>query len=92
MATKEQRQNKRYVEMLLQIKGIDYDDWVDEIHTEFIQSNNDLIFEGLKLLNKQGQKQDEKEKKQEVKSDKVQEEKTSETQHQSFNSVSNSFQ
>lgn len=84
LATKEQRQNKRFVEKLLQIKGIDYDDWVDEIHTEFIQNNNDLILQGLKLLTKQEQKHEEKEEKRE--------EKAKEIQQQSFSSVPSDFQ
>lgn len=47
MATKEQRQNKLFVEKMLQIKGVDYDTWLDEIHSEFIQNNNKLILEAL---------------------------------------------
>ncbi|RKD26491.1 hypothetical protein BEP19_16775 [Ammoniphilus oxalaticus] len=47
MATKEQRQNKQFVEKLLQIQGIRYDDWVDELHVQFLQENNKLILEAL---------------------------------------------
>lgn len=47
MATKEQRQNKQMVERLLLIEGIEYDKWVDEFHTSYIQSNQKLIFEAL---------------------------------------------
>lgn len=62
MATKEQRQNKQFVEKLLQIQGIKYDDWVDEIHVEYMQSNNKLIFEALdSKINKVEKKKEEKE-------------------------------
>lgn len=47
MATKEQRQNKLFVEKILQIQGIKYDDWMDKIHQEFLQNNNQLILEAL---------------------------------------------
>lgn len=59
MATKEQRQNKQFVEKLLQIQGIKYDDWVDEIHVEYMQSNNKLIFEALdSKINKSKEKEE----------------------------------
>lgn len=62
MATKEQRQNKQFVEKLLQIQGIKYDDWVDEIHVEYMQSNNKLIFEALdSKISKTKEKKEEKE-------------------------------
>lgn len=84
MATKEQRQNKKFVEKLLQIQGIDYDDWVDEIHTEYIQNNQKLIFEALdSKLNKRKDKEEQQDKQQEKNLD--------ENQHQSFNSNSNNF-
>lgn len=61
MATKEQRQNKQFVEKLLQIQGVKYDDWVDEIHVEYMQSNNKLIFEALdSKINKTKDKKEEK--------------------------------
>lgn len=47
MATKEQRQNKLFVEKMLQIQGVDYEEWLDEIHSDFIQNNNKLILEAL---------------------------------------------
>jgi len=60
LATKEQRQNKQFVEKMLLIQGIDYDEWLDEIHTEFIQNNNKLILEALESkLNKNPNKQEE---------------------------------
>lgn len=60
MATKEQRQNKQFVEKMLLIQGIDYDEWLDEIHTEFIQNNNKLILEALESrLNKSPNKKEE---------------------------------
>lgn len=63
LATKEQRQNKQFVEKLLQIQGVKYDDWVDEIHVEYMQSNNKLIFEALdSKINKSKEKKEEKEK------------------------------
>lgn len=62
LATKEQRQNKKFVEKLLQIQGVDYDDWVDEIHLEYIQNNNKLIFEALdSKLDKRKEQKEEKE-------------------------------
>lgn len=62
LATKEQRQNKQFVEKLLQIQGIKYDDWVDEIHVEYMQSNNKLIFEALdSKISKTKEKKEEKE-------------------------------
>lgn len=58
MATKEQRQNKQFVEKLLQIQGIKYDDWVDAVHVEYMQSNNKLIFEALdSKINKSKEKE-----------------------------------
>lgn len=60
MATKEQRQNKLFVEKMLQIQGVDYDEWLDEIHSEFIQNNNKLILEALESkLNKGPDKKEE---------------------------------
>lgn len=47
MATKEQKQNKNFAEKLLQIKGIDYEEWLDERHLEVIQANQALILEAL---------------------------------------------
>lgn len=62
LATKEQRQNKKFVEKLLLIQGIDYDDWVDKIHLEYIQENNKLIFEALdSKLDKRKERKDEQE-------------------------------
>lgn len=62
MATKEQRQNKQYVEKLLQIQGVKYDDWVDDIHVEYVQSNNKLILEALdSKINKTKEKSEVKE-------------------------------
>lgn len=58
LATKEQRQNKQFVEKLLQIQGIKYDDWVDAVHVEYMQSNNKLIFEALdSKINKSKEKE-----------------------------------
>lgn len=60
MATKEQRQNKLFVEKMLQIQGVDYDEWLDEIHSDFIQNNNKLILEALESkLNKGSDKKEE---------------------------------
>ena len=62
LATKEQRQNKQYVEKLLQIQGVKYDDWVDDIHVEYVQSNNKLILEALdSKINKTKEKSEVKE-------------------------------
>ncbi len=48
MATKkEQKQNKIFVEKLLMIQGVNYDDWLDEVHSEYIQTNNKVILEAL---------------------------------------------
>ena len=54
LATKEQRQNKLFVEKMLQIQGVDYDEWLDEIHSEFIQNNNKVILEALESKLKKG--------------------------------------
>lgn len=47
MATKEQKQNKNFAEKLLQIQGIDYEEWLDQKHQEMIQDNQSLILEAL---------------------------------------------
>lgn len=47
LATKEQRQNKSFVEKLLQIKGLDYDEWLDEQHLTYIQDSQSIILEAL---------------------------------------------
>lgn len=45
---------------MLQIQGVDYDEWLDEIHSEFIQNNNKLILEALESkLNKSSDKKEE---------------------------------
>lgn len=47
MATKEQKQNKVFAEKLLQIKGVNYDEWLDEQHQGVISSSQSLIIEAL---------------------------------------------
>ena len=53
-ASKEQKQNKSFAEKLLRIKGVDYDEWLDQRHQEIINENQALILEALdsKLNNK----------------------------------------
>lgn len=56
---KEQRQNKQFVEKLLMIQGIKYDEWLDELHQEYIQENNKVILNALDTkLNKQETKEE----------------------------------
>lgn len=53
MATKEQKQNKIFAEKLLLVKGVNYDEWLDEKHQDVIQSSQSLIIEALESkLNK----------------------------------------
>ncbi len=61
MATKEQRQNKQFVEKLIQIQGLDYDEWLDKIHVEYMTSNNKLILEALDSKLNKRQTEDKKE-------------------------------
>lgn len=61
MATKEQRQNKQFVEKLIQIQGLDYDEWLDKIHVEYMTSNNKLILDALDSKLNKRQTQDKKE-------------------------------
>lgn len=61
MATKkEQRQQKQFVEKLLMLQGINYDDWLYEIHNDYVQENNSIILDALdnKLDKKQANKTD----------------------------------
>lgn len=62
MATKEERQRKQFAEKLLQIKGIDYDTWLDEQHQNIIKDNQDLVIMALEsVLNTDSADQKEKE-------------------------------
>lgn len=52
-STQEQRQNKRFVEKLLLVKGIDYNDWLDEIHQEYIKENaEDILDHALNVIDR----------------------------------------
>lgn len=63
---KEQRMNKQYVERLLLIQGIDYDDWLDDIHVEYLEQNNKLILDALDtVLTKKEEKKKQKQQQQE---------------------------
>ncbi|WP_262415846.1 hypothetical protein [Exiguobacterium acetylicum] len=43
MPTREQKQNKTFVEKLLRIQGKEYEEWLDIQHQLVIQENQDLI-------------------------------------------------
>lgn len=56
MASKEQKQTKSFAEKLLRIKGVDYEEWLDQRHQEIINENQSLILEALdSKLNKKNE-------------------------------------
>ena len=58
MATKEEKQRKQFAEKLLRIKGVDYDEWLDEKHRTVIQENQDLVMMALEVVLDTGSSQD----------------------------------
>lgn len=50
LASKEQRQRKQFVEILLRVQGIEYDDWLDEKHRAVIEENQELVIQGLQAM------------------------------------------
>lgn len=62
LSKREQKQRKEYVEKLLRIKGIDYDDWLDGQHEKVIGENLDLMISiASKVLGEEIKEEDVKE-------------------------------
>lgn len=49
-ASKEQKKRKAFAEKLLRVKGVDYDEWLDEKHQEIIEGSDDLLSDALDML------------------------------------------
>lgn len=43
------KKTKAIVEAILQKKGIDYDDWLNKKHLEFIMENSDYVLSALNI-------------------------------------------
>lgn len=66
-STQEQRQNKRFVEKLLLVKGIDYNDWLDEVHREYIKENaEDILDHALNVIDRVDKIEEEEEQEEEA--------------------------
>ena len=54
--SKEQKKRKAFAEKILRVKGVDYDEWLDERHKEIVNGNDDLLLEGLEMLGESNSK------------------------------------
>lgn len=54
MSTKVERdRNKKLAQTIMGVNGIDYDEWLNQQHSDYIAQNADILMKGVKSLEKQ---------------------------------------